>query len=59
VLKNVLQAGEGLQEGGEGPLPPKRLQKKIAKKVSFLEKVASSGLTAKGSMKKKRRSVAL
>jgi hypothetical protein len=53
----VYQAGEDEAEAGEGPLPPKRLQKKISKRVKFLEKVATSSLTAKSSIKKKRRSV--
>ena len=55
-----LQAQGASEPAWEGPAPPKHLQRKISKKVNFLDKVAASksaALAAKAVIAKKGRKV--
>jgi hypothetical protein len=46
---------EAKQQANDRPAPPKHLQRKIARKVGFLEKVAASKVALKGRVQKRQR----
>jgi hypothetical protein len=46
---------EAKEQAKDRPAPPKHLQRKIARKVGFLEKVAASKVTLKGRVQKRQR----